>query len=617
MGEPTNVIQSYDIQIAAAAAATKMTSALDTLEELFSADSDTFDIPELSTSLVDLEEDRFRFNDYTDFESLDSLLNTLALSYDTIGFTSLPPVPSAPEIGLPDGIVNPTIPALEATMPIVELPPAPVINIPSVPVAPNIIDVPIPDAPVFSIPSVPELTDVTIPSISSISIPLFTQTFPEVPDDLLAPTGEFFYEEEEYSSEELIALRDLLLDDLRNGGWGVNHYDEEALFDREVDRATSAGVNNEEATIETMASRGFEIPTGALVGLLRKGQQDTLNEISSANREVSIQRADLIRKSRENVIASSLTLNQTMVTHFGFVQQRVLSAAQSVIDFSLRTFNAKAESYNIRVRAYESYANAWAVQIRGQIAQLEAEKAQIEAESLKIDLNKSQIDAYIAQVRAVGLNIDIYNTEMQAAKIRSDIERNRLLVFNSEVDAHRAIIQSEIAKVGAYTAEVNAQGTRVDLYKTQVDAHTSEVRAAKLTSDVQVQNASIQLDGQRTILLGYEAELRGYRAELATQEAIVEKDQANVAGTTTLYQTRGELLVSKSALMDDEIKFIRQTEETLATLRVAEHRDANDLAVDLIRLKVDQLVTPAEQWQKFYNSIGALTSAVDIEVVNA
>jgi len=613
MGSPTNIIDAAAVTDQAAIAAEKMADMLRNMEERLNPESNAFDVPDISGQLADLGTIVGSFGSPGDFESVNTALDAAADSYNAAEIT-VDKIPEAPVISGTSEVAPITAPSLNATPPALNIPSAPSVTISSAPTAPVINDILTPNAPVVSIPSVPELSDITLPSIESISIPLFTQVFPDVPDDLLAPDAEFFYEEEEYSSEELVALRDLILDDLRNGGWGVNHTDEEALFDREVDRATSAGVTNEETTIETMASRGFELPTGTLAALLRKNQQKTLDEISAANREVSIQRADLIRKSRENVLANSLTLNQTMVTHFGFVQQRMLSAAQSTIDFSLRAFNANVELYNTRVQAYAQYANAWNTQIRGQIANLEAQKAQLEAEALKIDLNKSQIDAYSAQVRATGLIIDIYNTEMQAAKIRSDIERNKLAVFNSEVQAHRIGVDVEVAKIQAFSAQVGAEGLRVDLYKTQVNAYESEARAAKSASDISVQTAAIQLDEQRVQLAAFDSDVRKYTAQVASERASADVAIAQSDGAARTASAQADLVVGQSGLGMEATKYFNEYNQTLGNLRMMEQRNFSDHNIALMKARIENYTKPAEMWQEFYTSLGALASAVDVEI---
>lgn len=611
MAAPTDVITAADVTAQAAIAASRMEDMLQNMQENLQPTSDIFTVPDVNDVLSTLDPNELYYN-IGDFQSVYATLDELTSNYNAQ--LQVGAIPTPPALGITTSVDLPSAPALNATMPEVNIPSAPAVSITTTPTAPNIEDVQTPDAPIVAIPSVPELSEITLPSISTISIPLFTQTFPEVPDDLLAPDAEFFYEEEEYTSEELVALRDLLLDDLRNGGWGVNHTDEEALFDREVDRASSAGVTNEETTIETMASRGFHVPTGSLNALLRRNQQATLNEISTANREVSIQRADLIRKSRENVIASSLQLNQTMVTHFGFVQQRLLSAAQSTIDFALRAFNAQAESYNLRVQAYTAYVSAWEAQIRGQIAQLEAERTQLEAESKKIDLDRSRIDAYTAQVRAVALQIDIYNTEMQAASIRSDIERNKLAAFSSQVDAHRSSIQAEIAKIQAYTAQVNAEGTRVELYRTQVNAHESEVRSAKLSSDVQVQKAQIELEDQRAKLQAYESEIRGYTAQISAQTAAAEIAVAQADGMSRIAVAQGDLAASNAQSWISSNDSINRVNNDIANMRMIQQRNFSQHNIELMKARIDNFTKPAELWQDFYTSLGALASAVDVEI---
>jgi len=614
MGQPTNIITAADVTQQAALAAVKMSDMLNNMETQLSPFSSAFYVPDVLDELYNVDVNN-NYGTPADFEAMKRTMDNLSTSYEVQLRAGM--VPTAPNIELPVNIDTPIPPALTATMPSITIPTAPSITIPSLPVAPNINEVVTPNAPVLRIPDVPELANVSVPDISTISIPLFAQTFPDIPVDLNAPDGIIDYSEEAYNSTELSALRDILVSDLKNGGWGVSHTDEEALFAREVDRATITGVSAEEGVIDTMASRGFVAPTGALVANLQRNQQATIDNIMKANQDVSIQRADLIRKSRENVIQSSLTLNQTMVANFESVQQRLLDMAKSAVDFSIRAFAMQVELYNTRVKSYAAYAEAWNTRIRGQLSQLEAEKAQLQVASEKIALSRTQIEAYTAQVQAVSLRINIYNTEMEAAKVRSDIERNKLAVYSTQVDAHRSEISAEVAKIQAFEAQVNAEGSRVDLYKTQITAHESEIRAAKLVSDVQVQKAQVNLDAQRTKLIAYDAEIKGYEAALSAQEASARVAVSSADGASRLASAKADLISSQAGLGVRAIDSVNNTNMQLAQLRTSQQRTFSEHNIALMKARVDNFTKPAEMWEKFYASIGVLASAVDVEVKSA
>ncbi len=611
MGQPTNIINAADVAQQASIAAVKMSDMLNNMETQLNPFSAAFYVPEVKDELYYANIDT-NYGTPANFDAVKHTMDALATSYNVQ--LQAGERPNLPSIDAITNIDTPVPPALVATMPVINIPPAPVVNIPSLPVAPSMESIATPVAPTVAIPNVPELAAVTVPSISAISIPLFTHTFPDAPVDMLAPDGVLNYSEEVYNTGELTALRDILISDLQHGGWGVSHTDEEALFSREADRAARIGISAEDDIISSMAARGFLLPPGALVANMQRNQQITVDSVLKANQDISVQRAELIRKSRESVIQSSLALNQTMVANFSAVQQRLLDVAKSIVDFSIRAFAARVEEYNMRVKAYAAYAEAWNTQIRGQLSQLEAEKAQLQAEAEKVALNRAQIEAYTAQVQAVSLRINIYNTEMEAAKIRSDIERNKLAVYSTQVDAHRSEITAEVAKIQAFEAQVNAEGSRVELYRTQVGAYDAEVQATKLVSDMQVQKAQVDLDAQRTKLLAYEASIKGYTAELAAKEAAARVKISAADGASRLASAKADLVTGQAGLGVRAIDGVNTTNMQLAQLRTAQQRTFSDHNIALMKARVDNFTKPAEMWEKFYTSIGTLASAVDVEV---
>lgn len=523
-------------------------------------------------------------------------------------------LPDYTQIAFTPAVPRPVMPAAPGAAPVVAFPSAPTLVDPTPPTAPVINTPSIPDAPVLEYPDKPVLLELTLPDITPISIPPFELDFP-LYDGVVPPAAGFEYNEPEYTSEELVALRALLVDNLLNAGWGVDHVDEEALFEREVDRTTAAGITNEDIVIEAAASRGFALPTGAAVAALRRNQQDTLNKISDANRDVSITRADLIRKSREHTINSSLQLNQTMVTHFGFVQQRALEAAKSVVDYSIRVFDAHLSMYNVQLAAFKAYTDAYEFELRAQLIRLEAEKAQLEAEMQRNEINKVNVEIYNSLVRVLALEIEIYNTEMQAAKIASDIEQNKVQVYVAQINAYDSQIRAEISKIQSYTAQVSAEGTKVDVYRSEVQAYATNVGAVKLVSDVDIQIGQFELEG-------LQLKLEEYRANIINSRTLLDAERARAGMLVSERATEMGVTVDKGRLtgsLNDlslgygDLNERAQLQDKQYTTDVERARVARDKIV--AELNTDRVVTSVEQYRQYFESIGVFAS--DITVNNA
>ena len=134
-----------------------------------------------------------------------------------------------------------SIPAISSTgMPsknfnfISNIPSAPTVSFGQVPTAPSLRSIDLPPAPDLKIPDVPTITDITLPSPPLITLPKFDAIAPdiEVPD---LPT-EFSFTDDPYNSDIRVLLFKKILNDIANGGTGLDVTVEEELYNRFLTR---------------------------------------------------------------------------------------------------------------------------------------------------------------------------------------------------------------------------------------------------------------------------------------------------------------------------------------------------------------------------------------------
>jgi len=118
-----------------------------------------------------------------------------------------------------------------STVPVLSMPTTPSAALPGAPSAPDIRDVAIPASPALEMPTAPSLSTYSaLPSPPSIELPYFSSDAPI--DDLVAPSSEFSFYEQAYSSALLDATKAKLLGDMENGGYGIEPDDEILLWER-------------------------------------------------------------------------------------------------------------------------------------------------------------------------------------------------------------------------------------------------------------------------------------------------------------------------------------------------------------------------------------------------
>lgn len=448
----------------------------------------------------------------------------------------MPAVPSA----APSTTIAPAptveVPTFNDAAPQVNLPTAPTLNLPSVPQEPALNDVQLPARPAITLPTPPTLTQVEFPEKPSITIPAFTQTFPNLPE-LIAPTNNFSYTDTPYQDNLMDAVKALLLNDVENGGFGIDPTEEANLWNRERDRILREGVSQEQA-LRAQDASGLVFPPGALAARLDAARQDTFNKLSEAEREISLKRAELMRDLRQFCVEKSIGVEELLIRDFGFRQERILNASKIAADIAITYFEAQVKYQDAKIEAFRAYAEAYRAQVDALITVTNLYKTEVEAESVKAEFNKFQVDLYNAHLAGVESVVRLYQAEMQAASIAADIEKNKLAVFAERIRAFAAQVDAQNTQATFYKTQVEGELARMELYKTQVDAYDSRVRAAQTTANIHQANLQSRIDEAKLRLQAYDSEVDVYKTrvdtELSKLKAMLETNQSEM----DLYRSR-------------------------------------------------------------------------------
>jgi hypothetical protein len=439
--------------------------------------------------------------------------------------------------------------------------------------------------------------------------------FPDVPDSLVAPVDNFNYSEEDYVSTELTNLRALINSDLENGGWGVTHVDEEELFSRQRERLRDESLVQEEELFDSFSARGFDIPQGDQIDQVRVLQKQTLDKLENVNLDISTSRADLIRKSRENVIAQTNTLTQTMTTYRGFMQQRLLGAAEFLAGHAINLFNAKVERHNLLVTTYNSYVGSYQTQVNAALTQVQVSKVALEAEALKSEINSNTIDLYQAQIVSVTSLIQMYQAELDAAKTVSDIERDKLLIFQSEIESYKTQVDAEVSKANLYATQLGAEEIKSRVFATNIDLYRAEIASSASTQQTLIGQANTRV--RENALL-----LERYRANIARHRTEVEKGNNEIRSNISLHQAEGSIYGSYASAYASYIGCFVSVEAGVlfGSINAQEVASNNakfnaDSANTRAKLQSDAAEAAAEIYSGYASAYATINSNLDIDVI--
>jgi hypothetical protein len=500
-----------------------------------------------------------------------------------------------------------TTPDFDTATPTLAFPTAPSSALPTAPgAAPSFVSPDIPATPSVSLPAIPTFEALALPTAPSIDLPAFTSGLPT--DDLTAPTAQFEFYEAAYESTLLDPLKAKLLADLTNGGYGIETADEIALFNRARDREVEAMLSRIEDAGRAMAARGFPLPPGELSLYVDDAYQQMQNKVSSASRDITLERARLYVDNRKFTIEQTREVEQILIGFHNSVQERALNVARLTVEMGVVVFKALVERYNARLNAYRAEAEAFANRIRGELAKAEIYRSMVEAVNVGVQMQRQQVEVYLAQLKGIEMSVDIFKVKMDAAKIHADIERTKLEAFRAQVDAYTAQVNSKVAEFGMFRAQIEGETAKVGAFEAQVRAFGGQVTAAKIKSDVQLGKLQSETEQARVKLATYQGQLEQYKADVERQvqsgRLQVDYYSAIVGEARMLQDGR----IAKASLQQEAIKSTTQQNIDISRMTIENAKARINGVIESIRFK-----TAAAHFgsSAFFAQLTALTNAVN------
>lgn len=257
----------------------------------------------------------------------------------------------------------------------------------------------------LSLAAPPDAPTVSFSSLAPIALPA---------DDLLAPTSVFTFYEALYESTLLDPLKAVLLDNLLNGGYGIETADEVALFNRARDREVEAALTRIDEAGNAMAARGFPLPPGELSVHVDRAWQDMQNKVSSASRDITLERSKLFVENRQFTIQEVRQLENILTGFHNSIQERAFNVARVTGEFGITVYNALLARFKLRLEAAKTAADTNVQQANVDVAQAQA----------RFEIFRSQVLAYEANLRRVldpaRLQVDLYRADIDSVRTFND-----------------------------------------------------------------------------------------------------------------------------------------------------------------------------------------------------
>lgn len=518
-------------------------------------------------------------------------------------------------------------PVFNVPLPNFIIPEVPDTEVPAFTAAPppeETVVIPSPDE-IPDLPPLPKLTEVLPPDEPTFDIPSFSATLPVA--DITPPDLTFMWNEAEYNSEVMSALKRKVLDGIVNGGTGLMPDIEQAIYDRAASRLDVELQKAELLAYTEFSSRGSRLPTGALVARLNEVQLQNTLARTDLTKDVMIKSADLAYDYSKFIIDKGIALEHELISLFNGVQQRAFEAAKVTADFLIREYEVRVQYYMARLEAYKTEAEVFKARISAEIAKADLYRSIIEGRKLSLEMQGLMVTLYSKQVDAVHTMAQIYGIKVEGAKAQVDLYGAKIENFKSLVEAYEAQVNGVTAEYGLYTAQIAGESEKAKMYSYQVDGYKSVVDAYKSRSDIEINNIKAVTEQKRGQIEVFLARLEKYKAEMTaavTEAEILAKGEdlklrvyeGKIKKFTAVTDALTDSYKAQTAVAISNAEISTRYGEMLARLETAQ----GEIAAELIKAKAlvaSQLASAALSSVSAGASIGYSQSRQDSRSVSA
>ena len=516
------------------------------------------EVPETPVPNIDLSDapkfSRIQMNkpELPVFESIDSLLSELNLD----------------DLNMPDPPVMPTI----------ELPSTPgIINIP-VPERPMVnTDIEIPEAPVLDMPEMDTLKQIEIPEFKFPELLDFDGVPPSI-EGISVPNVFINWKEPEYKSEILDELS-LYISEGMKGGTGLPIPIEEALFNRaraRESREVSRAVNE---AIGDWSSRNFTMPPGMLVKQIAAIREDGQLKAAELNRDILIEASKMEIEQLRFLVQQGMSLEQLTSNIFNNTATRLFEVARFNAESQISVFNAQVAFFNAQNEAFTTLSNVYRTKLDGALAKLSAYKTAVDAQVAVGQINEQYVQVYRAKMDAVQSNVEVYKALIQGASLRAEVMKNQFDSYRADVQAYSEQIGAEKVKVEAYEAQIRGETSKASLFDAQARAYASTIQGIQAKANIKGQQIQLKMEAARVWISKYQADLESYKAELQANLTEVQQNTMAFSAEVDAWRATAGMEVSQAEMQSRYADMNTRTNIAYAEMQLKEYEAKMQKAV--------------------------------------
>ena len=294
--------------------------------------------------------------------------------------------------------------------------------------------------PLEPIALIPPPTYSELDTLFNLTVPVAPSfpDFPDLPAVPGAPSAQFEYSEDPYVSAVNDALRTKINADIASGGTGLGAAVEDAIWNREQERALLERSDSISRLADDIAASGFPMPDGVMAAMLLDQETKFVDARLTSGRDIATKQADLAYQQTTKILDVGVNYENTNTGYATAMRNRLLEAAKAGPQIAVDLFRAQVEYVNVFIAQY----NAIATRAN---AQAEIFKAQISAYTAQADVKTKILGASVQKYSA---DVDgVYKANETSIQADQLLLQQLLGFLNLQLEAMKAVtnINAQIA----------------------------------------------------------------------------------------------------------------------------------------------------------------------------
>jgi len=368
------------------------------------------------------------------------------------------------------------------------------------------------------------------------------------------------------------------------GGTGLNAAVENAIYARAQSKNDAEARRVRDAAYAEAASRGFTLPSGALMSAMQTARQAGADNNAKAATEITVLQAEMEQKNLQFAVTTSTALRTTVLNatlsymqNLSQINGQALDYAKTVLSSILEMYNTAVKAYSVKLEGYKTEAVVYETRLKAAMAGIELYKAEIQALEALTQVDKTRVDVYRARIDSLTALSNVYRAQIEAVQGRAGLEKLKLDLFQTQVQSYATQVQSKNVEWQGYTAEINGQQAQAQIFSAQVQAYWAQINAYKADIDAKAEVVKAAATTNEARARQYSAAIQGYQSVVQARGQVASTTLENQRQQVVAFQAQVQAEIGRAQVQNEYYKSTSMVTLENAKLSIASEVQSADM----------------------------------------